>query len=44
MAKICYTISEVDDSVMMTNNFQCENTIGELLPFSTFNRWVSSLH
>jgi len=29
------TMSEDDDIVMMTENFRCENTISEFLPFST---------
>jgi len=34
---IISTMSEVDDIIMMTGNFTCENTISESLPFSTFN-------
>jgi len=30
-------MSEVDDIVVMTWNFTCENTTNEFLPFSTFN-------
>jgi len=29
--------TEVDDIVIMTGNFTCENMRSEFLPFSTFN-------
>jgi len=30
-------MSEVEDTVMMTGNCKCENTISEFLTYSTFN-------